>query len=146
MIEAKVIGVEKANARLERFAAAMRDPTPANRQASIALYGWTLRNFDRQGGIGVPWAPLHPKTVRQKQKIGKEQPLVRTGQLRANFTQGYSRDNAFVGNKISYSKFHHEGTSRLPQRELLPRREVVLDIGLKVYGQYVAREAAKANR
>lgn len=131
--------------RLERFARAMRDPTPANREASIALYGWTIRNFNAEGRMQGGWTPLHPRTVREKKRIGKEKMLVRTGALRANFTQFYSRDNAGVGNQLSYAKFHHEGTDRLPRRELLPRRDKVLEIGLKVYGQYVARETRKAN-
>lgn len=133
------------NRRLERFADAMQDTTPANREASIALYGFTLRNFDRQGALQGGWTPLAESTILQKQRLGKEQPLVRTGHMRAGFTSFYSRDNAGVGNEVSYSRFHHEGTGRIPQRELLPRREAVLDIGLKVYGQYVAREARKAN-
>lgn len=131
--------------RLERFAVALTDPTPANREASIAMYGFTLRNFDRQGGLQGGWAPLAPSTIRQKQRIGKETPLVRSGALRASFTSFYSRDNAGVGNELSYSKFHQDGTARMPQRELMPQRDKVLEIGLKVYGNYVQREARKAN-
>lgn len=70
---------------------------------------------------------------------------MRSGALRAGFTSFYSRENAGVGNELSYSRFHHEGTDRLPRRELLPNRENTLQIGLKVYGQYVEREARKAN-
>jgi phage gpG-like protein len=147
LVSAKVNEVQLAamNRRLEQFAGAMRDVTPANREASIALYGFTLRNFDRQGALQGGWAQLAESTVRQKQRIGKEVPLVRTGALRSGFTSFYSRDNAGVGNELSYSRFHHEGTSRIPQRTLLPDRENVLRIGLAVYGQYVAREARKAN-
>lgn len=134
-----------AQRRLDGFARAMADQTPANREASIAMYGFTLRNFDRQGGLQGGWAPLADSTIRQKQRIGKEQPLVRSGHMRAGFTSFYSSENAGVGNEVTYSKFHHEGTSRMPRRELLPTRENVLQIGLKVYGQYVAREARKAN-
>lgn len=137
--------IARLNRRLERFARSLTDLTPANREASIALYGFTLRNFDRQGGLQGGWAPLAPRTVKEKARIGKETPLVRTGALRANFTSFYSRDNAGVGNQLSYSRFHHEGTARLPKRELLPQREKVLDIGLRVYGQYVARQTREAN-
>ena len=133
------------NRKLERFARAMQDPTPANRQASIALYGWTLRNFNAKGTMQGGWAPLHPRTVKHKARIGKEQMLVRTGALRANFTQFYSADNAGVGNELSYSKYHHFGTSRMPQRRLLPDRRNVLKIGLKVYGLYVKRQSQVAN-
>lgn len=133
------------NRKLERFARAMQDPTPANRQASIALYGWTLRNFNAKGAMQGGWVPLHPRTVKQKARIGKEQMLVRSGALRSNFTQFYSADNAGVGNELSYSKYHHFGTSRLPQRKLLPDRRHVLEIGLKVYGLYVKRQSQVAN-
>lgn len=133
------------NRRLERLAAAIQRPTEANREASIALYGFTLRNFDRQGQMQGGWKPLAPSTIRQKQRIGKEQPLVRSGHMRAGFTSFYSSENAGVGNEVEYSRYHHEGTDRLPQRELLPNRENTLKIGLKVYGQYVEREARKAN-
>jgi phage gpG-like protein len=109
------------------------------------LYGWTIRNFDRQGALQGGWSPLRPSTIRQKARIGKEVPLVRSGQMRANFTQFYSDENAGVGNAISYSKVHHEGTSKMARRELLPRRNVVLQIGLKVYGAYVDRQVARAN-
>ena len=134
-----------ANWRLDQFARAMDEPTQANREASIALYGFMLRNFDRQGALQGGWRPLAESTIRQKQRIGKEVPLVRTGHMRAGFTSFYSRDNAGVGNAVRYSLFQHEGTGRIPPRELLPNRENVLQIGLKVYGQYVSREARKAN-
>lgn len=147
LVTAKLNEVQLAavNRRLEGFASAIRDLTPANREASIALYGFTIRNFDRQGALQDRWAPLAPSTVKQKQRIGKEVPLVRSGAMRAAFTSFYSRDNAGVGNELSYSKFHHEGTSTLPQRTLLPDCENTLKIGLKVYDQYVQREARKAN-
>lgn len=131
--------------RLEQFARAMENPIEANREASIALYGFTIRNFQQQGALQGGWQPLAPSTIRQKQRIGKEQPLVRSGHMRAGFTSFYSRDNAGVGNEVSYSRFHHEGTSRLPQRELLPRRDAVLQIGINVYGKYVERKVREAN-
>lgn len=133
------------NRKLERFADSIARPIEANRQASIALYGWTIRNFDRQGALQGGWAPLRPSTVRQKARIGKQVPLVRSGHMRSGFTQFYSNENAGVGNEVSYSKYHHFGTSKMARRELLPRRDVVLQIGLKVYGAYVQRQVARAN-
>jgi phage gpG-like protein len=131
--------------RLERFARAIERPVEANREASIALYGFTIRNFDRQGGLQGGWPPLAASTIRQKERIGKQQPLVRSGHMRAGFTSFYSADNAGVGNEVSYSRFHHEGNARLPQRQLLPRRDTVLQIGISVYGKYVERKVREAN-
>lgn len=133
------------NRKLERFADSIEHPIEANRQASIALYGWTIRNFDRQGALQGGWAPLKPRTVREKARIGKQVPLVRSGHMRSGFTQFYSDENAGVGNEVSYSKYHHFGTKHMARRELLPRRDVVLQIGLKVYGAYVERQVARAN-
>jgi phage gpG-like protein len=133
------------NRKLERFAESIERPIEANRQASIALYGWTIRNFDRQGALQGGWAPLKPRTVKEKARIGKQVPLVRSGHMRSGFTQFYSDENAGVGNEVSYSKYHHFGTSKMARRELLPRRDVVLQIGLKVYDAYVKRQVARAN-
>jgi len=137
--------VAALNRRLDRFADAMKDPTPANREASIAMYGFLIRNFDRAGGLQGGWTPLSPKTVKEKARIGKERMLVRSGALRSSFLPFHSRENAGVGSELEYSKYHQEGTVHIPQREMLPRREKVLEIGLKVYGNYVARESRKAS-
>lgn len=133
------------NHRLERFADSIERPIEANRQASIALYGWTLRNFNQRGTLQGGWAPLAPRTIVQKARIRKEVPLVRSGAMRSGFTQFYSNDNAGVGNEVRYSRFHHEGTEHIPRRELLPRRDVVLRIGIRVYEAYIARQVARAN-
>jgi phage gpG-like protein len=137
--------IQLLNQRLEKLASAMSNLTPANREASIALYGLTIRNFDNQGGPGAKWAPLAASTIRQKARIGKEKMLVRTGNMRAGFHSFYSRENAGVGNAVTYSLFHHEGTTRTPKRELLPRQDAVIELGIKVYGAYVARQVREAN-
>ena len=149
MIEATISGrsIQEVTRRLDRFQAAMEDTTPANRQASIAMYGWLIRNYDREGAAIGGWAPLAPSTIAEKKKIGKEKMLVRSGAMRQSFVPFYTRDNAGVGSELSYAKAHEDGgpSRNLPARPMLPPQAVVLDIGLRVYGQYVAREARKAN-
>jgi phage gpG-like protein len=149
MITAAINGknIQDVIRRLNGFQAAMADATLPNRQASIAMYGWLIRNYDREGAAIGGWAPLSPKTIAEKKKIGKEKMLVRTGALRQSFLPFHSKENAGVGSDIVYSERHEKGdpSSNLPARPMLPPREVVLDIGLKVYSLYVAREAKKAN-
>lgn len=125
----------------------MEDTTQPNRQASIAMYGWLIRNYDREGATIGGWAPLSPRTIAEKKKLGKEKMLVRSGAMRQSFVPFHTKDNAGVGSELSYSKAHEDGnpSRNLPARPMLPPREVVLDIGIRVYGQYVAREARKAN-
>lgn len=148
MIEASVNQkqIEAMERKLERFARAIARPREANREASIALYGFVARNFQREGALVGGWAPLAPATAREKAKIGKERMLVRSGALKGSFVPFYSDVQAGVGSELEYSLYHHEGTDTIPARQLLPDRRQVLNIGLKVYGQYVARKVAEANR
>jgi phage gpG-like protein len=132
--------------RLERFLDEMANPTQANRQVSVQLYGWCIKNMRSEGELAGGWEPLAPATVREKQRIGKEKMLVRTGNLRSGFEPFYSRENAGIRNAVPHAVFHHEGTRTIPKRPLLPSRSEVLRIGLEVYGVYVARAAKRANR
>lgn len=149
MISATITGksIQEVTRRLDRFQAAMEDTTPANRQASIAMYGWLIRNYDREGAAIGGWAPLHPRTIAEKKKLGKERMLVRSGAMRQSFLPFHTKDNAGVGSELSYAKAHEDGnpSKNLPARPILPPRDIVLDIGIRVYGQYVAREARMAN-
>lgn len=149
MISATLSGrnVEDVIRRLDQFQAAMTDTSVANRQASIALYGWLIRNYDKEGASIGGWAPLSPRTIAEKKKIGKEKMLVRTGALRQSFLPFYTKDNAGVGSELSYSQRHEEGDpdKNLPARPMLPPRDVTLDIGIRVYGNYVRQQVRKAN-
>lgn len=142
--EADIARLER---KLDSFARAVRHPTQANREASIALYGVTIRNFDKQGADFGAWAPLAAITIAEKARIGKEVPLVRTGHLRMGFTPFYSDDNAGVRNAVEYAAAQHEGvpSRNLPARNLLPTRPAVLDIGIKIYGRWIEKQAKAAN-
>lgn len=138
--------IARLNRKLERFAKEVREPTAANREASIALYGRVIRNFDQQGALFGRWVPLAIATVKEKQRIGKEQPLVRTGQMRQGFVPFYSADNAGVRNEVEHAYYHQHGTSRgLPARNMLPDRKTVIDIGVKIYTRHVERQTRQAN-
>jgi phage gpG-like protein len=147
MIETRVTAKsqEAFERKLRKFEGRLRDRTPANRQVSVQMYAWTIRNFDREGALLGGWSPLAPKTVREKSRIGKQKMLVRTGALRNSLVPFYSNDNAGIGSELEYSEYHQKGTDDLPKREMLPTREVVQEIGLKVYNAYVARATREAN-
>jgi phage gpG-like protein len=149
MIEAslKPAQVAKARRNIEGLAQKLTNPLVANKAAGIQLYNWTIRNFDAEGAYQRPvWRDLAPSTKRRKAREGKERMLVRTGHMRAGIVPFWSRDNAGVGVTVSYSVFHEEGTDRMPQRKILPRAEVVVETGMKVYGHYVATATREANR
>ncbi|CAB4165482.1 Phage virion morphogensis protein [uncultured Caudovirales phage] len=124
-----------------------------NRAIATQLYGWTIRNFNSRGNEanGTPWAPLRPSTVRYKEKIGKQQMLVITGNLRQSFA-GFSdanaagvgaRASAFKGSRGDYARYLHEGTIHMPPRNLLPTEKAALDIGIRVYDLFISRAIAK---
>jgi phage gpG-like protein len=143
--EAQLARVER---KLNRFGKQMADRTPANRQVSIQLYAWCLNNFRGEGSNVGGWPPLAESTIAEKRRIRKERMMIRTGQLRNSFNQFYDKDNAGIGNDVTYSIYHHSEKPRtkLPRRQLLPDRDVVLDIGMRVYQNYVARSVMQANR
>lgn len=140
-------GIPDVQRKLRAFQSAMQDVTPANRQASIAMYGWLIRNYDREGSMIGGWHPLHPRTIREKLKLGKEKMLVRSGALRQSFAPFHNKEDAGVGSPIVYSAPHQYGnpSRNLPARPMLPPRDVVNEIGLKVYGLYVRKQVARAN-
>lgn len=132
--------VLKARDKLQDF------ETP-NRLLSIALYSWTIRNFNTQGKTGgaTTWAPLAESTIKRKKKLGKTQPLVITGNLRQSFAPFYdskisgvgAQASAFKGSRGDYALYLHEGTSRMPARNLLPTQTIGNELGIKVYGKYL---------
>lgn len=128
----------------------------ANRRISVALYGWTLRNFNSQGsGVtgGQPWAPLAASTIRRKKKLGKSQPLVITGNLRQSFNPFYderyagvgAQASAFAGARGDYALYLHEGTANMPARNLLPTSDVATMVARSVYGSIVASATRVGN-
>lgn len=147
MITITVNGDRSASAKLNRLAGQLKDFTVPNRALSIQLYGLVIKNYDSQGSLVGGWAPLAESTIERKRRAGKEQMLVWSGALRASFLPGsfYDSKRAGVGSQIVYSEFHQEGTDRMPQRELLPRGDQVLDAALKIYGFYVERQVKEAN-
>ncbi len=145
-IVVKVNGTSKVAENLSRAASKLRDRRIPNRAIGVKLHQWFTDNFDRDGGKVGGWPPLAASTIARKKRFGKEKMLVISGRLKNSFVQFSDNDRVGIGSEVPYSKFHQEGTKRLPRRELLPRRADVEDIGLKVYNFYVSRIAAEANR
>lgn len=118
----------------------------ANRQLATQLYGWVQRNFQQSGGLQTPpWLALKPSTLKDKQRKGySSQPLIRTGHLRQSFRQFYDNEKAGVGTEVPYSQYHETGTSRLPQRAMLPPQPVAIDFAIRIYNHWVANLARRA--
>lgn len=140
------VNAEAALRSFTRLAAASRDRRIPNRQLAVQLQSWVFRNFQQGGGLQTPpWAPLAEATRRQKTRLGYSgTPLIRTGHLRQSFRPFSDNDTAGVGSEVPYSQYHETGTSRLPQRAMLPPRAVTIDYALKIYERWAAQIAKTA--
>jgi hypothetical protein len=112
---------------------------PVWRQIAKDLMELEEQIFATQGSvIGKPWAPLSPKTIRQKQRKGFPlEPLVRTGRLRASLTDESSNEMVLDIDPLGLTfgsarlvdrgdwflaPIHHFGAPRrnIPARVLMP--------------------------
>jgi len=112
---------------------------PVWRQIAKDLMELEVQIFATQGSvIGRPWAPLSPKTIKQKQRKGFPlEPLVRTGRLRASLTDETSNEMVLDIDNFGLTfgsarlvdrgdwflaPIHHFGAPRrnIPARALMP--------------------------
>lgn len=118
----------------------------ANRAVAVQMYQWFVQNFDNEGAKVGGWEPLRPATIRQKERLGKERMLVRSGTLRQSFLPFSDEDNAGIGSELEYAEYHEKGNQsrNLPRRPMLPTRAAVQDMGMRVYQFYVDKAVREA--
>jgi len=102
------------------------DFKPVFRWMFQALQKAHMQNFQTQGQTdGSPWKPLDPQYASWKlENYGDKGILVRTGDLQDSLTmnsaRGAVRDmgrrTAYFGTKLSYAKFHQNGTINMAER------------------------------
>lgn len=111
-----------------------------NKKCSILLDQWVLQNFATQGGKVGGWPPFkHPEWGRYLPGVGWDPSaklLQDTGRLKRSFRPWYNRRTAGIGSNLPYSKPHEEGTSKLPQRRILPRSNLDNELMEKFYVVY----------
>jgi phage gpG-like protein len=119
---------------------------PVWRQIAKDLMELEEQIFATQGSvIGRPWAPLSPKTIRQKQRKGFPlEPLVRTGRLRASLTDESSDEMVLDIDPLGLTfgsarlvdrgdwflaPIHHFGAPRrnIPARALMPDNQFLAE-------------------
>ena len=82
--------------------------------------------FTRQGaGPSGPWAPLHPRTLAKKERLGHDpRRLHATLKLRPSLTRRgtrnaifrANRDGIFMGTRDPKAGYHQKGTKKIPAR------------------------------
>lgn len=125
----------------------------ANKKCAIVLDQWVLQNFKTEGGkvggwppfkyggrindkglgtpvvVAVPWGVMDAY-VDESAKL-----LQDTGTLRRSFKPWSNKLTAGIGSDLPYSKPHEKGTSKLPQRRMLPRN-TDRELTDKIYAVY----------
>lgn len=135
---------------LRVLAQQLADRRTPNRQLAVQMSSWVARNFNAEGRLNVPWAPLTPGTAKRKvtkagNRRGFEHILVVSGLLRASFQQfGYDNDTATIGSAIKYALYHEEGGGHLPRRPMLPTEAIALQMATEVYENFVRRSRGAA--
>lgn len=139
--------VKRLLKRLNIAEGKIKNRSVVNRQIGIQMYGLTLRNFDSQGSqFGERWAALAASTVKEKQRIGKTVPLVRTGELRSGFTYDYDAKDVKIFNGVAHAVFFEKGTKHMVARKLLPPRDTFVSTAVKIYERYVKAVVEEVNR
>lgn len=110
----------------------------ANKKASIALYGFVIRNFQQEGGMVGGWLPLSAQAIARKAKKGYRMMLQNTGALRNSFMPYSDEKVALVGSALHYSEDHQLGKDgHPPQRRILPNEEEAQARVMPIYGREV---------
>lgn len=81
---------------------------------------WVNENFETEGSSVGGWQTLAESTIARRRK-GSSKVLQDTGTLKRSFSYKVIGTNAvLVGTNIHYAQYHEFGTSRVPQRKMLP--------------------------
>lgn len=141
-VEVRVTGGDKLRRELRRREQNIKQPDPAWRAVGRYLAREVRKQFSTKGAhFGTPWKPLAPSTVAAKRRGGwPRQPLVRTGQLKRDFTSSpldierYEGSTAVFGASSDVAGWQQYGTKRngrthIPARIILKitptmRREI----------------------
>lgn len=139
---------ETVKALKERLASArkgLQTDSPVMRQVAVFLDQWVQRNFQSSGKNVGGWEPFkYGGRIRYSGKgKGKKidtsaKLLMDSGALRLSFLPFIRKGIAGIGSDLPYAEHHDQGTSKLPQRRILPvNDEVGLDV-LHILENFVA--------
>jgi len=130
--------------QLENMIRSLERPREAHKAASIVMHNFVIRNIDSGGELVGGWAPLAESTIREKKRIGKSKPMIRSGALRNSFTPFDTDQGGGVRSELFYVPFQNFGTRKIPARRLIPNERETLKEVLPIYAAFVKRAAKKA--
>lgn len=118
--------------RIEMSGKKLHKTEIAHKKCSVILDQWVLKNFATEGGNVGGWPKFkYPEFGRYLPRKGWDPSaklLRNTGTLMRSYRPWYSRRDAGIGSDLKYAKPHDKGEGHLPQRRMLPRRELDSDL------------------
>lgn len=148
------LNISQAGTALMGLANEVDDRRVPNRQLSIQLYGWVIRNFQHGGADQrPPWLPLKESTLKRKKKDGYSSlPLIRKGNLRQSFAPFADATQAGVGAQASfgvdYARVHETGSIKRPgqppRRSMLPPNDYALNAAVQIYNLHITKARRRA--
>jgi phage gpG-like protein len=139
----------EALAALQKVAGSVKNRAPANQKLAAQLNSLWFRGFHNQSTPeGKPWQPL--KLGGRWHGKGKDRRfdptakiLQDTGNLRDKAMHtAYDNDQVSIfvqaGVGFDYAEVHENGTSRVPQRKMLPEERTAIDYAQRIYDAYIA--------
>lgn len=128
-VEVRVSGGGALRRELIRRERRIEQPDPAWREVGRYLAREVRKQFTTKGAhFGTPWKPLARSTIAEKRRNGwPRSPLVRTGQLKRDFTSSpldierYEGKSAVFGASSDVAGWQQYGTKRNGRRHIPAR-------------------------
>lgn len=140
----QVTGIEAVKARIAKVNNGLKNNETAFKRAVAVVDGWVQQNFRSEGGNVGGWAPLAESTLKQRKRgsyrhartasearrmdakgPGKFKILQVNGTLRMKWKHLFGKDHGALVSAVDYGIFHEKGTSKMPQRRILPTMEEI---------------------
>lgn len=110
--------------RMAKAKVAITERGPINKKVSILLDAWVQQNFRTEGARAGGWQafkfPEFGRYITGQGWDPSAKLLQDTGRLKLSFIPFANKTDIGIGSELPYAKYHEEGTSRLPQRRMLP--------------------------
>jgi phage gpG-like protein len=118
---------------LEKLPRNLRKRQPMFKKVSVEMSRWSDRNFKSEGGEVGGWKQLKPIKFRgeiyagsrikgkgKRRRVTKAKILRDTGRGQGSVKTQSTRNFAKIFTRLPYMIAHHEGTARLPLRQVIP--------------------------
>lgn len=140
----KVVGLSLLEQQMDARFNRLKNRETVNAQATVVVDRWIQENFQSGGAKamgGAGWRPLAPATVALRRKglggVPSASVLQDKGDLKKRWKHLWTPRLAKVQSGVDYGQYHEEGTKHLPVRRILPTRDQIRPLLLKLYGKFI---------